>query len=443
MIIKTSSIKVERADADTKRFRKDFGDIQALVASIKKHGLIHPIVVSKIDLPKLETLNDAMNQQEWILIAGERRLTATLYLGQSTIKAVELKDIDDVQRKEIELEENIMRKDVSWAEQATATMQLDELKRKQYGSRLQGSSENTGWTQKDTAKAIGSSIATVSQDIKLAKAIEEDSALRKKVSGMTKVVARKYIEREKQTKRMKLQIEKHQIVLSSNLIHGRCEEEIKNLADESVNCLITDPPWGVADITAVAEGNLSGKYNQEGKNVGDEDEMRETYKVLIPELARVMAPGAHIYMFFAPDWYWILGGLFRQYGFSIDAVPLIWPKHRTTMIPNPYHYIPSYEMILFGCKKPKQRTLVKPRPNCLLDYPADAPTKRVHPLQKPFNLISMMIANSTIVGETVLDCFAGSAVVLRAASKLGRRGIGFEADEKNFFIAQEYLLKEK
>ncbi len=48
MKILIKDIKIDRSNEATKRIRKDFGDIQELVQSIKKHGLIHPIVVDEI-----------------------------------------------------------------------------------------------------------------------------------------------------------------------------------------------------------------------------------------------------------------------------------------------------------------------------------------------------------------------------------------------------------
>ena len=181
----------------------------------------------------------------------------------------------------------------------------------------------------------------------------------------------------------------------------------------------------------------------QSSDLGDKEQMERIYKKLIPELQRVMAPGAHFYIFFAADWYWIIRGLLQNYDFAVDPVPLIWPKGRGTMIPNPYHYVPSYEFIMYGCRNPKQRTLLKPQMNCLTGYPAEHPTKRIHPLQKPIELIKMFIENSTILGERILDPFSGSGVVLKAAKETGRRCIGFEADEKHYLSSQAWLIGEK
>jgi site-specific DNA-methyltransferase (adenine-specific) len=440
MKIPTSSIKVEKTDESTKRFRADFGDVQKLKASLLEHGLIHPIVVAKLDPPE--------PPYEWLLVAGGRRLTAALLLSIEHpewrfIEATNRDDLDAYQRKALELEENIARKDISWPEQCLATKQLDQLKREQHGSKEKGSLSDEGWTQKDTAKAIGASVGTVCQDIQLANDIIEMPDIMSKVRKMPKAVARKIIEREKKTRKMKDQLERKEIVLTCDFVHGKAEEEIKNLADNSVDCLITDPPWGVDAINDVQRGALTKGADISEGDTGNELEMQKVYDILIPELYRVMAPGAHFYIFFAIDWYHRIREKLEDNNFSVDAVPLIWPKGRGSMVANPYHYIPSYEFVMYGCKNPKQRTLVKPEFNCLAGYPPDAPTKRIHPLQKPLSLIKMFIANSTIIGETVLDPFAGSAVVLKAAESLGRKAVGFEADETHFLMAQEWLMEKE
>ena len=90
MIIKIKEIKIEKSDENNKRVRAKLGNIQELALSIKKRGLLHPIIVDKI--------KDALPTQPiWRLIAGERRLKATILNGESEIEAKLLSDIDDVE----------------------------------------------------------------------------------------------------------------------------------------------------------------------------------------------------------------------------------------------------------------------------------------------------------------------------------------------------------
>ena len=65
------------------------------------------------------------------------------------------------------------------------------------------------------------------------------------------------------------------------------------------------------------------------------------------------------------------------------------------------------------------------------------PSKTVHPTQKPIDLMQYLIKTYTNENETVLDFTMGSGTTMVACKKLGRNGIGIEKEEKYFKIAQE------
>ena len=92
------------------RARTDMGDIDTLVDSIKEKGLLQPI-----------TLDNKLN-----LIAGHRRLTAFKQIGEDKIPAV-IRESGDIDTKEIELYENIHRKDFSWDERAKLEKEIFDL----------------------------------------------------------------------------------------------------------------------------------------------------------------------------------------------------------------------------------------------------------------------------------------------------------------------------
>lgn len=145
------------------RQRTNLGDLNSLQLSIERHGLIHPIIVE----PKGD---------KFVLIAGERRLMATKNLGKVKIKAIHRKCLDELDRREVELEENLKRKNLGYLEEAIAIRDLDKLKREKYGTLLPGrlgAGRVRGWGQRDTAQTLGLSEAKVSQDIKLANMLAE------------------------------------------------------------------------------------------------------------------------------------------------------------------------------------------------------------------------------------------------------------------------------
>ncbi len=94
-----------------KRVRTDEGDLYSLMNSFKKFGQLNPIIV------------DARYE----LIAGARRLEAAKRLGWSTIKAIVVENPTDAEKLEIELEENIQRKELSNDEIAWGMKRLHKL----------------------------------------------------------------------------------------------------------------------------------------------------------------------------------------------------------------------------------------------------------------------------------------------------------------------------
>lgn len=84
------------------------GDIETLAESLRNHGQISPIVISRKN----------------VLIAGGRRLEAAKRLGWRTINAVILENSNELSRLKLEIEENTQRRDFTMEELAEATKKL-------------------------------------------------------------------------------------------------------------------------------------------------------------------------------------------------------------------------------------------------------------------------------------------------------------------------------
>ena len=72
--------------------------------------------------------------------------------------------------------------------------------------------------------------------------------------------------------------------------------------------------------------------------------------------------------------------------------------------------------------------------------------EKVHPTQKPIELMEKFILDSTEKGDTILDTFAGSGTTGVACINTGRKFIGMELDDNYFDIAKQRLataLQEK
>ena len=95
-----------------KRIRKDLGDLTSLIDSLRSHGLMNPVVITK-------------NNE---LIAGHRRIASAKVLGWKSIEVMVLDKISELEKLELEFEENVVRKDFSGDELEDARERLEALK---------------------------------------------------------------------------------------------------------------------------------------------------------------------------------------------------------------------------------------------------------------------------------------------------------------------------
>lgn len=94
------------------RVRRDLGDLKDLRESLRRHGLLNPIVVTPT----------------YDLVAGQRRLEAAKGLGWRAIQCRVVSNAERTGLLEIEIEENTARKDFSSDELADALVRLDRLR---------------------------------------------------------------------------------------------------------------------------------------------------------------------------------------------------------------------------------------------------------------------------------------------------------------------------
>ncbi|MGI5172308.1 ParB N-terminal domain-containing protein [Treponema sp. OMZ 840] len=106
MLVHISDITVK------KRIRKNISDVDALADSIHKHGLLNPIILDN----------------NYVLIAGFRRLQAVKQLGWVSVPATIVDAKDKISRMEIELDENIQRSDFTRNELLDGYAYLEKLK---------------------------------------------------------------------------------------------------------------------------------------------------------------------------------------------------------------------------------------------------------------------------------------------------------------------------
>lgn len=101
----------------------------------------------------------------------------------------------------------------------------------------------------------------------------------------------------------------------------------------------------------------------------------------------------------------------------------------------------EYGLILYRDKLPKFRNKGKMIFNCM-DWPRDNESEKIHPTQKPVELLKTLIEIFTDEGDVVIDPVAGSGSTIIAAKRLNRKGYGFEIDKTFYTKAKNWIDSE-
>lgn len=409
--------------------------VEGLAASIHKHGLLHPIIIHMV--------THELEDPEFVLVAGERRLCACVSLGWEEIECKYKQDLTEDEALEIEMEENLQREDITWQEEVIARKRLHELKTALYGSTSQSRKE--GWRLEDTADSLGLKKPQISRDIQLATALESNiGAAISKITTKEKAlkVLRNLAEREihkeiaklEKQKREHLDVKAEGIVEKSpsniNCFNDDCRKVLPLMDDESVDMIICDPPYGIGD-----EQLISGSKGIQFDN--DPEHGLSLYVNVIPHLYRVAKPSTHCYLFFAIQFYQTIRDLCEQAGegedegFDVRVMPLIWVKESGGLTDMDWKFPPSYESILF-MQKPPGKPLNRPTPRDTFIIPRESVQKRIHPMERPRRLIEEFIEISSNPGDLILDPFSGSFVVPYVSMIMDRRCVAVEENEDHY-----------
>lgn len=102
----------------------------------------------------------------------------------------------------------------------------------------------------------------------------------------------------------------------------------------------------------------------------------------------------------------------------------------------------EYGLILYRDKLPKFNNNGKMIFNCM-DWPRDNESEKIHPTQKPIELLKRLIEIFTDEGDVVIDPCAGSGSTLVAAERMNRKGYGFEIKKEFYTKAKAWIDEEK
>jgi len=194
-------------------------------------------------------------------------------------------------------------------------------------------------------------------------------------------------------------------MIKINLIHGDCLEKLKEIPDNSVDMVLTDPPYGIS----IAKWDKSPMS-----------------KEILDQIFRVSKNQI------------IFGG--NYFELPKTEAWIVWYKQ-------PFLKFQAQAELIWTSLKFKTKVFhYRYAGNCE-GYPdklkVDYAKKSLHPTQKPLELMEYLVREFTKESQTILDPFMGSGTTGVAAKNLNREFIGIELDKNYFEIAKRRIEESK
>lgn len=237
------------------------------------------------------------------------------------------------------------------------------------------------------------------------------------------------------------------------IINGDCLEALSTTADNSVDMVFTDPPYGHnnndGDLIANWEKALGrGEPGAPRPIANDGAEANELIQAVLPELYRVLKPGSCCCVCCCggggPDPQFARWSLWMDKVFQFKQM-IIWDKGPMGM---GWHYRRSYEVVLVGQKRgaacawfdnsSKVENIIRPGQHGIRKI---IPGADEHPTPKPPELAAHFIRLHTQPGATVLDPFMGGGSTGVAACLNGRNFVGVELEPEFFVMSERCIAK--
>lgn len=238
------------------------------------------------------------------------------------------------------------------------------------------------------------------------------------------------------------------------LYEGDCLAVMRRWPDACVDHAIIDPPYGLARKHGLRWGFSSHVTVTAPWDRFSRTDYVQFSRAWLAEVCRVVKPNGNLLLFASFRSLLDLGQVLVEMDRRILGT-ITWFKPNAQPNITRRWLTESAEHVIWACNAPSERAK-----GWVFDYEA---AKRLndgkqlrnvwsipitplrerrcgkHPTQKPLTLLERLIAVSTLPGDVVLDCFAGTGTTAVAAQRLGRRWVLAERDAAYCRIARARL----
>lgn len=214
------------------------------------------------------------------------------------------------------------------------------------------------------------------------------------------------------------------IKIELNKIYNEdCIEGMKRIPHKSISLVLTDPPYNIS-----VKNNFHTMRGRAGIDFGEWDKGFDLLKWIRPAVATLKEGGSIIIFNSWQNMSYIKDEL-TKCDTTVKEM-IIWKKNNPMPRNRDRLYVTSCEYAIWAVKGKgwsfnRQRDTYE---NTVFEYPIVSHKYRLHPTQKPINLIEDLINIHSDKNDTILDPFMGSGTTAAACINTNRNYIGFELD---------------
>lgn len=425
------------------RLRKDYGTLEDL-DTISIVGLIQPVVLSK------------ESDGTYRLVAGGRRLNKLGELGFTTLHhkitcdpqrpgyvfAYELPE--DV-RREVELYENIGRRQMDWKERVLSIEEIHNLKMRK------ATLDREEWGMRETGAELGVALGHLSDMIRVARElrkggpITECKHLRDAFQYLLRVV-------EDEAKANLAKMTTHGIAtpapapssavrlpnetasaaplvvpLSQMLVQGDCTTLMNAMPPDSVDHIISDWPYAIDMSNLQQQG--TGMDVSRVEDTHDVDKNLTDYPGWLSAMYRVLRPGGFCVLFYDNVHFSLIREWAEYDGFQVQRWPFVWVKTSPCLNQSAFKNFTKATEFAIVMRK---GNATAPKALGVNYWSGARASGQSNPFAKPDGLWTHLYTSLCLPGQSVLDPFAGEGSSTVAAIRYGLRPLAFESDTNHF-----------
>ena len=201
----------------------------------------------------------------------------------------------------------------------------------------------------------------------------------------------------------------------------------------NVACIITDPPFGVDNQSNMAVTDHGKAHATKIMNDETPEQAIEVFQDVMSVLLPKLRDNSDCYVFTShqvvKEWLVMCDEFMPQFGLQRKAI-LFWEKDGPGMGDLEVPWGMGMEFILYFQKGRRAKTGT--RRNSVIRGPQIRPDKLIHPHEKPSWLLELLMKQSTVKGDFLVDPFGGSGSLALAARNIERNAVCIELDPERY-----------